>query len=129
MITAKVLAHNERGWSAESDPNASGVSIQTEPSKMPTPASGSSTAYNQLHVTWTLLTSPTNGDSSILSYILYWDQGSSSWTEVVGESSVYTNNFYVISSGVTAGTTYQFKVAARNAWGVGAFSDPVSIIA
>jgi hypothetical protein len=31
LVRAKVLARNERGWSAASDPNVAGARIQVEP--------------------------------------------------------------------------------------------------
>jgi hypothetical protein len=50
LIRAKVLARNERGWSAESDPNASGAQVQVEPSAVPAPTRGSATGPAQLEV-------------------------------------------------------------------------------
>lgn len=36
---------------------------------------------------------------------------------------------YTISSGITAGSTYKFKVRAYNKWGAGAFSSELSVLA
>lgn len=95
---------------------------------MADPTKGSDSDSTQIEVEWTALTSPLNGDSSILSYILYYDQGSGSFVEVVGETSDYTSTSYIIT-GLTTGETYEFKVAAKNTHGTGEFSDAISIVA
>jgi len=97
---------------------------------MAAPTSGASTTKNQIHVTWTAFSGPLdNGNSAITSYVLYWDQGTSTYVELLGDASDYLGTSYIKSTGITTGTTYSFKVKARNQWGDGLFSSVVSIVA
>mmetsp|Transcript_9441 Transcript_9441/g.8978 ORF Transcript_9441/g.8978 Transcript_9441/m.8978 type:complete len:172 (+) Transcript_9441:3827-4342(+) len=130
VITAKVLAHNARGWGGESAPNAGPTPIvETVPDQMSPLTSGSLTSHNKIELDWTPLSSPADGESTITSYVVYWDQGISSWVELVGDSSNYAAQTYLHMSSVQAGTTYSFKVKARNAWGDGDFSTETQITA
>lgn len=127
-VNSVVYAHNARGWSASS-PIASGVTIATEPSQMASPTRGSSTTASQIEVTWTALTSPSNGDSTILTYNLQWDAGTNggTWYHLVGYSPSSTGTSYTITSGITTGTSYLFRVRAKNIYGWGTYSDSASI--
>lgn len=78
---------------------------------------------------WTALTSPANGASTVLSYEIQWDQGTSTWVSLAGGSSYYTGTSYTIALGITSGATYKFKVRAYNKWGWGDFSPEASILA
>jgi hypothetical protein len=73
-------------------------------------------AYSDTSITvsWTALTSPDNGNSDILAYELVWDKGLG--TSTFETLSNVLSTAYVVS-GITAGTTYQFKVRARNIYG------------
>lgn len=55
LITAEVLAHNERGWSIASPANTdiTGPKIQTEPLVMSAPSKGASTSSTQVEIDWT----------------------------------------------------------------------------
>lgn len=67
---------------------------------------------------WIALTGTATGNSDILSYDLYWDNAS-------GTSSIELVNSLVTTytvSGVSGGSTYKFKVRARNVYGYGSFS-------
>mmetsp|Transcript_21722 Transcript_21722/g.16029 ORF Transcript_21722/g.16029 Transcript_21722/m.16029 type:complete len:111 (-) Transcript_21722:536-868(-) len=66
---------------------------------------------------------------TILSYNLYWDQGTGVWASLVGNSAAFTATTYTFSSGVVSGTEYKFKVRAKNKHGYGSFSPEVSIFA
>ena len=70
LVTAKVLAHNVRGWSIASLANTVGPTIQTEPTTMAAPTRGSTTSTTVVEVDWLALSSPANGDSTITSYNL-----------------------------------------------------------
>ena len=71
----------------------------------------------------------------MLGYALYTDDatgdttGTSTWRELVGYSSIYSSTTYTMTSGITAGNTYRFKVMAKNKWGWGQFSDYTPILA
>ena len=60
---------------------------------------------------------------------LQWDSGTSgvTWTDVVGLTPAYTSTSIILTTGITAGTTYRFKVRAQNIFGWGAFSSATSI--
>jgi Fibronectin type III domain len=81
---------------------------------MATPTKDSSSSSTQLVVDWTALTSPDNGDSTITSYNLKWDAGTSgvTWTTLIGYSPSSTALTYSVTSGLTVGSSYQFKVRA-----------------
>ena len=91
--------------------------------------SGSATSHSQIELDWTALTSPNNGDSAITSYGIQWDQGTSTYVELIGESSDNLLTSYIVASGITAGTTYTFKIRAQNKWGWGDYSTTTSILA
>lgn len=60
-----------------------------------------SRSSSQVSVQWSALIAPNNGGSSITSYNLYWDQGTSTWASLVGESSGYTGTTYSVGVGIT----------------------------
>jgi hypothetical protein len=65
-----------------------------------------------------------DGGRSILGYqIEFRPSGTSDWTAFSGGNSPDTT---VVVSGLTAGVTYDFRVAARNVVGLGTFIAPVS---
>jgi hypothetical protein len=96
---------------------------------MSAPIEGSLTSTKRLHITWNALSGISTGGSDPTSYNLYWDQGYGSWATVVGEYSQYTGTSYIIGIGITAGTSYKFKLRAQNKWGWGSFSDVTTIVA
>jgi hypothetical protein len=131
LIRAKVYAYNARGTSIASDPNASGARVQVEPSALTAPTRGSTTGPAQVEVNWSSLTTPDNGGSSILSYHLQYDSGTSAtnWTDVVGLSPDSLLLTYTVSSDIESGTEYGFRVRARNIFGWGSYSTPTYITA
>jgi len=129
-VVAKLRAHNERGWSSDSPLSSGGPTIETEPQQMSAPTQGSATSDSQIQVDWVALSSsPSNGGSTILSYHVQWDQGTSTWVDLVGAGSDYTGTSFTVASGVSVGNTYQFKVRAKNKWGWGTFSTVTAIVA
>jgi hypothetical protein len=48
---------------------------------------------------------------------------------LIGDASAYLGVTYTKASGITTGTTYKFRIKARNQWGDGDFSSDVSILA
>lgn len=131
-VVAKVRALNALGWSDWSPESTSTATIQTVPQQMAAVTQGSATSNTQIVIDWTALTtSAQKGGAEILSYNVYWNQGSlvDEWVALVGENSNYLSTSYIVSSGVTEGETYTFKVRAENRWGYGAFSDITSVLA
>lgn len=91
---------------------------------MAAPTRGSLTTATSIQIVWTALTTAAEtGSSAITSYHLQWDQDGSGTTyyDLVGLSTTYTQTSYVISA-LPAGSSYNFKVRARNRWGFGPFS-------
>lgn len=91
-----------------------------------------STTVVEIQIDWTALsTSAETGGSAITSYELQWNQGSAvdEYVALVGSSSDYTDMSYTISSGLTEGETYTFKILAKNRWGSGEFSTTTSVVA
>ena len=74
IITAKVLAHNARGWGAESSANVGPTPIvETAPEVMADITRGILTSNDKIQIDWVALSSPNNGESVITSYNLYFD--------------------------------------------------------
>jgi hypothetical protein len=70
-VRAKVRAHNQYGYGAESAVNSAGVAIQTAPAGVTGLELGSSTSENQIELVWAALaTSTETGGATILSYNL-----------------------------------------------------------
>ena len=82
---------------------------------------------SQITLTWTALTGTASGNSDILSYNVYWNDGTGSpATLPITDSNVLTATY----SGLKQGALYIFKVRARNIYDYAAvtdFSNPVSV--
>jgi len=98
---------------------------------MAIPTMDATTTNTQIVVDWSALTTAESGYSDAISYNLYWDSGSDglSYTSLVGELSLSTSVTYTISTGITEGEDYKFKVRAQNIHGWGSFSDPLTVTA
>jgi hypothetical protein len=92
------------------------------------PRRGSTTDQTQVEVEWDALTAPNNGGETITSYHLVWDLGTGTANqEVVGFTTPFLSLSHVISTSITAGTSYKFKYRAQNVLGWGDYSDEVTI--
>jgi hypothetical protein len=67
-----------------------------------------------------------DGGSPVIDYTVYYDQGSSTYVEL--EAGV-TTQYYLTSVTLSAGTTYVFKVQARNSVGLSGDSVELSVLA
>ena len=81
------------------------------------------TSKTQVAFTWTAPTS--TGGSAVIDYTIMWDQGTGTYIQVA--AGVTTTSY--TKTGLTAGTTYNFKVQARNVIGVGSLTSAFSIVA
>ena len=99
---------------------------------MAIPTKNAGTSDTQVVVDWTAVsTSPGNGGSTVLTYNLQWDAGTSgaTWTNLLGSSSDSLLTSYTKTTDITSGTTYQFRVRAKNVWGYGDWSSVLSVLA
>jgi hypothetical protein len=131
LVQAEVLAQNERGWSAASLPNTVGATIEVAPSAVSTPTRGATTGPTQIEVAWNSLSSPDDGGSAILSYHLQYDNGTNAgtWYDVVGLAPASLLTDVIVSTNITSGTIYGFRVQASNIFGWGPYSQVAFIAA
>ena len=111
-----------------------GPQVLTVPDQMSSPIRDALTTVSQIVVDWTPLSSPSNGNSPITSYLLEWDDGTSgaSWYDLVGGSPLSTATTYTVTTtqsggSLIAGTYYRFRVTARNIFGYGLTSNYIAI--
>ena len=129
-ILAKVQASNIYGDSGISDVSLIKAKIQTEPQQVQNLVKLLTTNQRNIDFQWDrLTTSVETGGTSILSYNVQWDLGTNGYTYVsrVGYSAIYDENSYSISAGIEVGKFYQVRVAAKNYWGWGPFSEVLTI--
>lgn len=129
VVKAIIRAQNENGWSPYSDANTSGALVEYVPKKMATPTSGLATLESQIEVDWVALAGLDTGGATITSYNLQYDSGTNgiTWIDVVGLTPAFTETSTILSSQITPGVTYKFKVRAANIHGFGDFSDVIAI--
>ena len=81
------------------------------------------TSKTQVAFTWTSPAS--SGGSAVIDYTIMWDQGTGTYIQAA--AGVTTTSY--TKKGLTPGTTYNFKVQARNVIGVGSLTSAFSIVA
>jgi len=126
VIAFRVSAQNANGWGDTSTPNTAGAEGKTIPATMNAPTRGSGTSESQIVVDWDTLTLDADtGGSDILSYNLQWY--TTTWEDLVGYPSDSLLTSFTITSGLTAGTSYDFRVRALNIYGWSTVSATVTI--
>jgi hypothetical protein len=122
-VYAKVIATNVYGDSTISlaGNGARILSVPDAPENLADVAA--TTNANQIGLSWTDATE--DGGTPVIDYTLAYDQGSGTWITLT--SGILTQSYTAI--GLETGTTYAFKVLARNAFGQGPYSSSVSILA
>ena len=92
-----------------------------------------SSTLTSIRVTWSALsTLASQGGVAVDSYHLQWDSGTSgvTWTDVQGQDgSLSTATSATISSGITGGNSYQFRLRAHNIHGWGTYSSVLTVTA
>jgi hypothetical protein len=89
---------------------------------------GSLTSETQIELNWAAITLDADtGGSQIISYNVQWDVGNnglypSTDVDLVGYISYYPGTSFIISSGIVAGQSYNFRIRAQNIYGLGVFS-------
>ena len=71
----RVSATNTIGFGLASAVNTDGARIRSIPVQMAAPTAGASTTDVQIEVDWSPLAGNASGNSPILSYNLFWDDG------------------------------------------------------
>ena len=65
-----------------------------------------------------MTTSAETGGATILSYNAQWDQGTGgAYENLVGYLSDFSTTTFTLTSGISPGTTFKFRVRAKNMWG------------
>lgn len=126
LIQVKMRAENANGWGDYSELNVAGALIKGAPSQMAAPTFDlTQSSATNAYVEWTALTGTAAGGTgvTISSYELdYYNTGDSTWY------NIYTGtNLYYSHTGLTASTTYSYRVRAVNAYGNGAYSTTASV--
>lgn len=123
LVQVRATATNSYGSALlASEPNQDGARIRTVPNQMLIPFEVLSTDTT-IQVGWLDLEAPATGNAPVLSYNLYWDNGSGvADIELVDEM---VTEFRV--TGLVGGLNYRFKVRARNNYGYGDFSAEYSL--
>lgn len=103
--------------------SAGNVQIRRKPDAMGALSVVSKTDY-EIILQWSAFNSPENGDSEIITYNLYWDEGDGLDVDVSITDSLVTQ--YLIN-GLTGGETYTFKVRAQNVYGYGDYSSELAV--
>ena len=125
--TFLVKALNAVGASSYSD--ALVVIAGTIPSKTPTPEKFEA-SVDSIEIRWS---APSDGGSAIIDYGVFWDNGIGGGVFIYTGSTdgylTFTVPVSEESNALIAGRTYEFKVSALNAVGVGEQSDAIAVIA
>jgi len=124
-IYVKVTMTNVVGESLESDEGNGALILTNSDAPVNLANNVAQTDATQIGLTWD--ESPTNGGAAVEDYRIVYDQGAGTDDYVPLATGVYTRNF--IATGLTAGTTYKFKVQGRNTFGYSALSVETSILA
>lgn len=127
LVEVMVSAQNILGTGPNTTATSATARIRQVPAQLAAPTEGTGTSDSQVQVDWIAATATglETGNSAILSYQLYWDNGNSALTTfVLLEDALVTTKTIV---GVTEGSEYRFKVRAVNIYGAGADSAVATI--
>jgi Fibronectin type III domain len=82
-----------------------------------------------IYISWIPITSSNQtGAQAILSYSLESDQATGNWISIIGNPSRSLALNIVITTGITPGLTYSFRLRALNINGWGAYSTITTVI-
>ena len=128
VIYVRVKATNSYGYGVTSDPcDNTGARIRSVPAKMLAPTESLLSTDTEILLSWIPLTGVDAGNSDIIAYSLYWDEGDSNKAEAdVALYDANVDQFTVLN--VQGGVTYRFRVRARNIYGAGEFSDDTIVV-
>jgi hypothetical protein len=93
---------------------------------MAAPTEDPSSTDVTLTLNWVALSGAQAGNSDVIAYSLYWDNGVSSAEASIALTDALVTKFTVY--GVTGGTPYKFRVRARNIYGYGDYSPALTLV-
>lgn len=132
LVVVIIKATNEKGSGLYSLPNIVGALVEVMPSAPTTaPRRGDLTNEFRIDVEWDFISGyQDRGGTNIDSYELQIDDGNGGFfIEVVGFTSFYTLNSFLISSNINSGLTYRLQYRAHNVHGWSGFSPIAEILA
>jgi hypothetical protein len=136
LIVVRASAYNANGWSTVSTSNTVGAKVRTIATTMHAPVRDASSSDTQIVLTWSTLTGDAGtGGATILSYGLEWDAGTTGgaggqvWSYLSGHTVRSLTTTFTISSGLTAGQAYLFRLKAENVYGWGPASTQTTVYA
>jgi hypothetical protein len=132
LIRVRAAAFNVRGWGLPSAPSSGGAAVRTPPTYMAAPARDPSSSDSQIVLVWSPLSSTADtGGAAILSYGLEWDAGSGggSWAPLSGFTVRTLATTFTITTGLTPGAGYLFRLSAENVYGWGPTSAETTVYA
>jgi hypothetical protein len=115
---------NVYGESEQSDAG-NGAVVQILPDA-PISLANDQTTTTDLVIRFTWSEGASNGGSALIDYSVYYDQGTANYELL--ESGV-TTSYYLTTVALTPGTTYAFKVQARNSVNFSEDSAELSVLA
>jgi hypothetical protein len=135
LIRVKVRAKNAKGTGQFSEVNTAGATIEMIPTNlMVLSIDMASTTNEQTKVTWTPLTGSSRGGVgvAIKNYEVQWQQPAGAWVSL--SNTIDPSDPSYLLKGPTppehilvGGTTYKFQVRAINKYGVGPFTNSISV--
>jgi hypothetical protein len=131
LVVAMVAAINDKGEGQFSGTNIIGALAETPPQTPPTgPARGILTTETQLDVNWEFLTTyEQTGGTDIISYELDMDDGlGGSFVEVIGYTTPFALNSFLITFDIVSGRNYALKYRAQNVHGWSPDFSPITYI-
>ena len=125
-VYAKIIAYNVYGDSPFSEPGNNGLVKLVPDAPVNLANDPTVTDDTRIKITWE--DGPSDGGDAVLDYSIYYDQATGSDTFVLLDTNIATQH-YTTTVTLNAGSTYAFKVTARNTVGSGLQSLPVSVLA
>ncbi len=120
--TYQVFAINSVGTSNASNTATATPSVVSSIPNPPTGLAATSTSPTGISLSWTA--PQNNGGSAIIGYKIEYRIGSGAYAVLVANTGTSTTTF--LSTGLTAGTTYTYRVSAINSLGTGNPSNEAS---
>jgi len=127
VVYVRVSAANYYGFGALSpESDSTGARIRVVPAQMSAATEDPSSTDVTVTMNWIALTGANAGNSDVIAYSLYWDNGNSLVPADIELTDALVTSFTV--NGVTGGQAYRFRVRARNIYGYGPYSAETIVI-